>query len=1154
MKGDFSNWRDERRHNFAGVLHQQGRVLLDADWNAQTEITNDWQDIAAQDIIGAGVAAVPGNQPKGFKITGASHTSGANEVQVDVNPGRVWADGLLAQLLGEPDPDSVTPVSRTATYLQAPIQDPPFDGSSIAADVRDAVILEVWREEINGFQIPDLLIEPALGGPDTTERVNTAFGFRLMRLGDGDTCENIIDRLKDDFAGKGKLKVSLQPDSPGSGDCPLPAGGGYTGFEHNLYRVEIADVDSGPPQFKWSQYSGGLIGRGHFDAGASPQTVTISANLQAIINSGLSSFYLEALEYDEELGHWRVTYGAPATLSNDVLSLGPKVFGTFPPDPDTTFFRLWNDLEFVQDFGNKELPNNVGIIFEFDPPAGANYVPGDYWTFPVRAGEVTNAEVLINHEAPKGIQYHRVPLAVVTWDNAQNVQTIEDCRHLFQPLTRLGTCCTFRVGDGMHSWGDFDKIQEAIDNLPSEGGEICVLPGEYKENLLFEERSNVTIKGCGKRSRIVAVTDDPVVRINFSHNIRLESLALFATQKGVGVQLDGPDMQGLQSGVTRDITLEKLYIEAATRSAIQAYVAFAVTIRGCDIEMNDEPSDAPGIFFTGDDSIIEDNIVRVLATKAKDIGSAGGRTLDTELFIPADAGRGGIQIGGTSDRVRIVNNLIQGGQGNGITLGSLAQVDDDGIIIIYFPGSFGFIDPCYPCKDLDSSPPGVLTADGLTVISAGALHDIYIEDNLIYNMGSNGIGVAAFFDLEKQDEFISVDGLTIVRNEIRHCLYRRILDIPQNMMNCMGYGAIALADVDYLLVHDNVIENNGPNYLMPICGIFVLHGEGIEICRNRIRNNGANNGEPTQNAHPGPRGGIYIVFGIAPRLPIIPQQKLHIPAQNGVPAIKVHDNVVSSPLGQALAMAALGPVSVVGNQLTSLGVIVRSDSSTFWATTVLILNLGLSNELYFQLLAFNALAQGIIKSKAGYMVDGDTLVAPQPGLDDEVLGQYLANGNVLFTDNQCLLDLMDEIPEGAISSILIASLDDIAFQNNQCDCDLFLGDIIFTQAIVLGMSVRVTGNRFKEGILGAWLSAMTFGFVNMTTNNQSTHCLLIRPLPDPDPAKPRMVENQPNTTVVSAFNPKLCDPLNQVAPKVGQNRAVSGQNVIIETNPINPGK
>jgi len=127
----------------------------------------------------------------------------------------------------------------------------------------------------------------------------------------------------------------------------------------------------------------------------------------------------------------------------------------------------------------------------------------------------------------------------------------------------------------MHSWGDFQKIQDAINSLPPAGGEICVLPGEYKENLTIKAGSqNITIKGCGKRSRIVAVTDDPVIHVSESQHIRLESLAIFASEKGIGVLLDGPDLKGNQGGTLRDITLEKLYLEAATRSAIEAHIGF----------------------------------------------------------------------------------------------------------------------------------------------------------------------------------------------------------------------------------------------------------------------------------------------------------------------------------------------------------------------------------------------------------------------------------------------------------------------------------------------------------------------------------------------------------------------------------------------------
>jgi hypothetical protein len=505
MKGDFSRLPDERNENFAGVLHQQGRVLLDADWNAQTAITTGWQDDAGHDIIGAGVAAVPADQPNGFKIDSATQVAGNANVKLTVRPGRVWADGLLTRLYGEPDPLSTAAVTRDATYLTPPIQDPSFDTATIATDVRDAVVLEVWREELNAFQEPDLLIEPALGGPDTTERVNTAFAFRLMRLGDGDTCETISDRLKDDFSKKGKLKVSLRPTvTGGTLECPTPAGGGYTGFEHSFYRIEIAAVDAGPPQFKWSQYGGGLVGRGHFDA---PNKVTIKANLQAITNSGLSSFYLEALERESALGHWHVTYGAPATLSGDVLTLGTKVLGTIPGNPtstDTTFFRLWNGIEQVQDFANSELPDKLGIMLAFDAPAASNYVPGDYWTFPVRTGEVVNPEVLIDTEPPKGIHYHRVPLAVLSWTATPPItitaaaDQIEDCRRVFDPLTDLRGCC-FEVKPG-------DDIHRALKKIfDAGGGCLCLLPGDHvlKKPIDLTDRTGIHIHGFGPVSRVL---------------------------------------------------------------------------------------------------------------------------------------------------------------------------------------------------------------------------------------------------------------------------------------------------------------------------------------------------------------------------------------------------------------------------------------------------------------------------------------------------------------------------------------------------------------------------------------------------------------------------------------------------------------------------
>src|SRR6266545_2984708 len=561
MNGDFSQWhRFDPTENFTAVLHQQGRVLLDQDWNDQARIVDHWARRAGKDIIGDAIAAVPAGSPNGFEIEAAQvvNVGGTDRVELEVRPGHAWADGLLVYLGGDP---SAT-VSRVATYLEPPIQNPVPDVSSITAGVRDAVVLEVSHEAFNGFQWPDRLIEPALGGPDTTERVQTRIAFRLLRLGPDEDCHNIHAKQKDNPANFGKLTVSLQPTVVVPGDCPVVEGGGYTGFEHQLYRIEIAAVNAGGPKFKWSQFNGGLVGRGRFNAGAPPK-VEISANLTAIVTSGLASFYLEALEFDPDPGHWRVTYGATATLNNQQeleLAAAP-VFGTLPASADPVFFRLWSALLDVSAFTNAVTPVELrdGIRLVFDAPAGKTYRPGDYWVFPVRAGEIKNPDVLIDGEPPQGIKYHRVPLAELNWNAGLNIAApteIEDCRRRFPPLTGQDTCCTFRVGDGVQSVGDFESIQTAIDALPPEGGQVCVLPGVFAENVEITDRRDITITGCGPRSLIVGAgptggmaESPPVIHVRGGQNITIDSLAIDSYETGAGIVLEGVNPDFPNDGV-----------------------------------------------------------------------------------------------------------------------------------------------------------------------------------------------------------------------------------------------------------------------------------------------------------------------------------------------------------------------------------------------------------------------------------------------------------------------------------------------------------------------------------------------------------------------------------------------------------------------------
>jgi hypothetical protein len=669
----------------------------------------------------------------------------------------------------------------------------------------------------------------------------------------------------------------------------------------------------------------------------------------------------------------------------------------------------------------------------------------------------------------------------------------------------------------MTSFGQFDSIQAAIDALPGNGGEICILPGNYVESLAIGGKNNVTIKGCGDRSKITAATPAdggaaaPVVTITGSEHIRIESLQLVAHATAPGILVS-------KTPESREIALWHLLIRAATRSAIEVQGGSFVTVRSCRIMMDDTASPWPGVFVTADDVLIEENVIQVhrsappppsLAAVAPPAGPAA-----------ASAGRGGLQIGGTSERVRVIDNLIQAGIGNGITLGSLEQVNPAGTVIGVLIGwVVNAFDPCDPCAPGDTYlPPPVGEGDEPRYQSAGPLYDILIERNRIFDMGLNGIGVVAFFDLAAADEFITVEGLRILGNEIRGCLRRPLASIPTHMIDAMGYGGISLADVEHLLIEDNTIEENGPNHLEPVCGVFVLHGEGIDLSHNRILNNGRKTAQPPHTAKDGRRGGINIALAIAPTVPT-PIGRQVYPNQNGVPAAKIHDNVVSQPLGQALSLTALGPVSVLDNHLTSRGMVLKLNppSPSFIAATVAILNLGMSNELYAQLTNFSGVLQGgaVDSLAAGPTLTGDAVLAPREDLDDKRAGQYLANGNVLFADNRCDLNLLETGVGFAISSIAIFSLDDIGFHDNQCDANL-LDDYVLAQALLFGVSLRVSDNRFKEGLVNAFYSAVTVGFMNATTNNQSTHCLLVVGL------IAALKLDSGNRALVTAFDPDFC--------------------------------
>ena len=1115
MKGDFSGWQFNPNDNFNGVLEQQGRVRLDRDGLAQTQIMTHWHDTAAEAILGAGIAAVAASQPDALAVIKAVVDGDA--VVVALEPGRLWADGRLLYLAGD------GPVQRSATYLTPPLQDPPGSVSTLGSTSRDAVILEVWREAIHGFQLPERLIEPALGGVDTSERMHTAFALRLFRLADGETCEDIHDQLQDDDALKGKLTVSLRPtEEIPDPDCPVVEGGGYTGFEHYLYRIEIAETNSSEVQFKWSPFNGGLVGRGVFDA--TTERVAITANLQAIATAGQDTFYLEAVEWDEARGHWRVSYGAHVTLndSNELELPTTPTFGTLPDGgtpaaPRSVFFRLWHELRPISDFPESADPPEElrdGIRLAFESATGHGYRPGDYWIFAVRAG-LDNGTPLIEAQPPEGIRYHRVPLAELHWNtelaiSAEN-EEIEDCRKPFRPLTNQKVCCTFLVGDGTQSRGDFNSLEEALRHLPVTGGKLCLLPGYHRANVQLVERQNIHITGCGNHTTVTPEDDrlsEPIFRLDGCQNIQIDHLTLVANE-GTGIQVvDAEDTQGVSQNITirdNEIIACLQAIQIRTRDVAgdnDIWIAYN------QIAMLDKPEGKPAIFSLADGVLIERNQITVVPAPDPDNPDdprpeepPGGifdpcvdaRKLygdrlslsrfiaDTRLYLTTVFGLqqrlvyltpGGIQIAGGSERVKIQQNHILGGWGHGVILGDLPTAEDGSRPVDLKSGFVASLPDSY--------------TDRFQAEFVDGLYEIEIADNTIQHMGLSGIGVVAFLSVETIQLMVRIEDLTIYRNAITHCAQQIPAEIPSAMVEEVGFGGIALAACENVTIQENRIENNGTTHIEPICGIFILLGEKIDISHNRILNNGPRTSERDDDLRRGSRGGIVIKTGFRQLVMEFYEATEKLSA-DGIPAVKIHGNIVTQPLGQAVFIIALGPISIVGNQLTSQGNDFLVNPYSLLAATVFIFNLGISRDLIAAMLlaSFYNLAATNPDSLASLSADeqAQILAAIQQIL-------YLPTGSILCANNQVVLDLRSEHLNVALSSQMLASLDDVAYNGNQAECNSFI-DFVIADVALFAVTIRSNDNRFQEGVTFTAYSLLSFGLMNTATGNQATHCLQV---------------------------------------------------------------
>ena len=1136
---DISRVNTNPKQHYTSVRMQQGRVLTDDDWNEKERIEGELDRRSLLDIIGPS-----GSPDNGFKIDNVVVTG--TQIDFDILPGRLYLGGLAFDL------EAKETYRLQKDFLQLPATSDPTPQFDV--ERYDLVYLEGWQQPVCAVE-DSALFEVALGGPDTTIRVRNMRRVHMDSVLGKCSCSEAWEALRQkwqtDKLGHfdqgyeqmvdALLKVTYTNEGELEDLCTPHAAGGYLGAENQAIRVQLTKpdhltwgFDNASPLYKVqakekkTDAAGNTTQRIHFVTQPKDQYHWPLSN-QVVEIIPWSAVLSNGEKVAELSGQWTKVETSYDPDSADITIIGslPAGFGEEwknrtdkndldDQDPAEYFYlRVWNrGTDLLSDAEIKFMPGtalpigNTGLAVTL---TGTEFVINDFWVIAARPETpdqvVPWALEIGNGISPHGVRRFFTPLAIIKWTLDANHRpvgkVVSDCRRHFNTLTAEDCCCTFTVGDGKTSFGDYNSIQEAVDNLPSNGGKVCVLPGEHLTNTIVANRRQVRISGCGDRSIVAPAKEDQAVfTILQSQKIQIDSMTI-THFKGIGVLVADPARVESKM-LSEQITIRDNNILAGITAI---HVELDRPRRGDDfieilynkIGMIDIDNDFPAIFSKANGVLIERNRIVVIAANRDDPGDpgepadpGGGDPFDPcakpdiiyrrgfsnrykyftliryiSVYLPTGFFKigyktnGGIQIGSGSERVRILENDIIGGKGNGITFGHLRTIQEtDGPIL----------------REMSANIPQQ---------PYGFLYEIIAESNRIFQMGLSGISI--LLPLEFPRFTVFVDDLLVCRNLIRFCCQQISLRELEAGDGWAAYGGIVLQYCENGRFEQNRIEENGLREALPICGIFIYYGEFINIAMNIIVQNGLPQ-LSNDRVLRGNRGGIVLRY-----LYKTPDTKKvyarSFPSFDGVPSAKIHDNIVLQPLGHALYAMVHGPVSVVDNQFTSMGTD-RTNPLSVIASTVLLMNMGLSPDMLAALGIVELLQQNDAKFNEAVLKKNPSYI--------KLL--QLPSGKTMFASNQSTLDMRAPERNISISSQLILSFDDIAFNTNQSDCNgmftfankQIISDVTLLNTVLLGASVRSNDNRFTEGITMALYSLLSVGFLMATaTGNHSSHCLIV---------------------------------------------------------------
>jgi hypothetical protein len=368
-----------------------------------------------------------------------------------------------------------------------------------------------------------------------------------------------------------------------------------------------------------------------------------------------------------------------------------------------------------------------------------------------------------------------------------------------------------------------------------------------------------------------------------------------------------------------------------------------------------------------------------------------------------------------------------------------------------------------------------------------------------------GSGIVTELSLLEMAKLADVEYLTISDNQIVACAAAP--DVALSASVKVG-GGLALIGVFSTRIAGNFVAANGGGK-SPACGVFLLDGSDIDLDGNTIVENGVAEAGAEPTAY---QAGIAAQYVYGNFLGVGKTDS----AKLGYPALRLHDNRVICPAGQALSVVASGSVQVDGNTLATRETMDQPSSPFVFGEKggcVFIFNLGLPVWLSDLALLLQMLTSG-----------QTSLHLEDTGQLEGAFAQF-PDGRVLFHNNQVTFDTqrVEEVASlgkldnqwaarawnAAVFSALFLSLDDVSLAGNQFQATVPLymmiglqkyqqGQIPATDLIAywlkfvhvgsLATAIRANSNGLTERLYSNAVSYVSAASaMNVTTSNEATH-------------------------------------------------------------------